>query len=90
MNHYAVHNVTAVCHMSVHAVIKSIAHISETFVYVYLGLTGGISVEEGSHKYKWHAGLIFLTSFLCFISRAVHIFPFSNLANYRRKIPYSF
>eukprot|EP00494_Astrolonche_serrata_P006555 UN06579 len=87
MNYYALHNVTNVCRMSVHSVIKAISHICESFVYAYLGITAGISFEL---EYVWSLNLIFFTLVLCLASRAMHIFPFSALANLRRSVPISF
>jgi len=87
MNHYAVHNVTKVCHMSVHSVIKAIAYISECFLYAYLGITAGISFEKEHESSEWSFNLIILTLLLCFFSRAMNIFPFSALANLRRNTP---
>jgi len=86
ISHYAVYNVTKVCHMSIYNVIKSIAHMSENFLYCYLGITAGISFKSDS-TYEWSPSLILFTLILCFISRAAHIFPFSALANCKRSVP---
>jgi len=90
MSHYALHNVTAVCKISVHSVIKAIAHLCETFLYAYLGITAGLSFQHDNDASEWSFNLIFFSILLCMVTRAMHIFPFSALANLRRVRPIPF
>jgi len=63
-------------------VFEVLSYISETSVFLYLGLN--VFSESATHSY--HFGFIFWTSLLCIIGRAVHVYPIMMLANrYRVK-----
>ena len=56
MAHYALYNVSATTQISAQNVYKSFAMLAETFVFSYLGIFAGISLEELDQK--WSAGMI--------------------------------
>jgi len=86
MAHYTWFNISRVSQSSTHHVFKGLAVLAETFVFAYLGITAGISFRQ-TETYQWNGWFIVLALLLCFVSRAVNIFGFSYLANFKRKRP---
>lgn len=86
--HYAFYNVSRTTQTSSHHVFKSFAMIAETFVFAYLGIYAGIHLERLDQS--WSILMILFTLLLCFVGRALNIFPFAFIANIRRKRKISF
>jgi len=84
MGQYAWYNVSQVCQISIFNSITAFRNLSEIFVYCYVGITMGISLDHNSEWYKWNTQLIFFTLLLCLVARALIIFPTSFLVNCRR------
>mmetsp|Transcript_28535 Transcript_28535/g.93243 ORF Transcript_28535/g.93243 Transcript_28535/m.93243 type:complete len:537 (-) Transcript_28535:999-2609(-) len=83
-SHYALYNVSEEAGTTVHKTAESVAFLSETFVYAYLGL----QVFTFSHQVDY--GLIFSAVPLCLLSRALNIFPISRILNMKRRVPIPF
>jgi len=66
--------------------------MSETFVFVYLGINVTGAVWSSFFKFQFDPLLIFLCVLLCFISRAVGVYGLYGLANLKRKkrVPWNF
>lgn len=88
MAHYTMYNISTATQTSTSTAFRSFATLSETFVFAYLGIYAGISLE--SLDQNWSVLMILFALLFCFISRAANIFPFSLIANIRRrtKIPF--
>ncbi|MES1907076.1 MAG: hypothetical protein MHM6MM_000262 [Cercozoa sp. M6MM] len=84
MSHYALHSMSRIARNATKHIFKTFAMLAETFVFVYLGITAGISFAPSQHM-VWSVMFILFTILLCFASRACHIFPFSMLLNLRRR-----
>lgn len=84
MAHYARHNISEHARTATHYTFRSFSLISETFLFSYLGLTAVVSLRSIFHLH-WSPKLIGFTMLLCLLSRAMHIFPFSALANTMRR-----
>jgi len=84
MEHYACPVVSEVCQICVSNTTKSFAKLSESFVFVYLGVTAGLSFDRRSGV-VWSFSLSFYALVLCFIGRACNVFPICFLANLKRK-----
>lgn len=61
---------------------KSIAQVCETFVFAYIGITAGLSIQT-SHL-KWSFPMIVITIIACLIARACNVFPLCTIANLKR------
>ncbi len=88
--HYNSHNISPISQHSTHDAFKSLAQICETFVFVYLGITIGLSAAGTVGDIHWSASLSFFTLLLCLVGRACNTFPLTWLANRRRKVPIPF
>jgi len=84
MGQYAWYNVSQVCQISIFNSVTAFRNLSEIFVYCYVGIIMGISLDKGSEWYNWNTQLIFFTLLLCLVARAFIIFPGSFLVNCRR------
>ena len=76
------------------------AAVAETFIFIYLGLSAAVfsvnsspptpstSSPSGS---RFSLPLVLFTILLCLLSRALHVFPLSYIANWGRsvKIPFN-
>ncbi|XP_065184878.1 sodium/hydrogen exchanger 8-like isoform X2 [Sycon ciliatum] len=80
MSHYTHFNLSPVCQVNVQQAFRSIAFMAETCVFAYLGMA------IFSFKHTFHAPLIIWIIFLCFVGRALNIFPLSALANLFRQV----
>jgi len=79
---YQYYNMTPNAQIASHESFKSLASIAETFLYIWVGLAGGLSLRQDIMI--WHAGLCILTIILALICRAIHLVPLCMLANTRR------
>lgn len=84
MEHYACPVVSEICQICVSNTTKSFAKLSESFVYVYLGITAGISFDRRSSGIVWSLSLSFYALVLCLIGRACNVFPICFVANLNR------
>jgi sodium/hydrogen exchanger 8 len=86
LSHYNSHNLSPTSQITAHNILKSIAVLSEYFVFLYIGM----GLFTGTFKH-----INFLFSFLCLvfclIARLANIFPLSLFANVfrKRKIPFA-
>lgn len=76
MDHYTVKNLSLGTKSSSKAIFNMLAHVSEAFVFVYLGMA---FFTHDTHKVE--VSHIMLTLLWCFIGRAVSIFPLIWLFN---------
>jgi len=68
---------------------KTMALLSETLLFAYLGLSAGIGVGSSantpeSNTLEFRPALVVLTLLLCVLARAAHVLPLMRLANYFR------
>ena len=89
--HYNYYNLSHTCQHTTHLFMKSLAQVCDTFVFAYLGLTIGVSLDV-NHGYLllWDGKFIVITICLCLASRAANIFPLTYLLNQIRTVPISF
>ena len=89
--HYNYFNLDHKTQHTTHLFMKSLAQICDTFVFAYLGLTIGVSLDD-YHGYLliWDMKFISLTIVLCLVGRAVNIFPLTYILNRIRVIPIAF
>ena len=80
LSHYNFFNLSEASQGASAYVFETLASISETLVFVYMGTT----VFTGSLQY-WDVGFIFLSIVFCLLGRALNTFPLSWCANLRRK-----
>jgi len=60
--------------------VKTLSYLSELFVFIYLGMSFFL---ETAHEFR--AGFVIATLALCFVARAVSVFPLAFLLNMGRK-----
>jgi len=84
LSHYNWYNISPVSQATTKQAFKSFAILAETFLFAYLGITTSISFRPNKDL-QWSVLLIIFALLLCLIGRAVHIFPFSFMANCVRK-----
>ena len=82
MAHYCFYNLSRGTKVASVAMFETLATLAETAVFAYMGMT----IPAGLVK-PWKPGFIVIAILLCFLGRAVNIFPLSWLANCRRKRP---
>jgi sodium/hydrogen exchanger 8 len=84
LSHYNAYNLSRTSQITSHCIFKSMALLSESFVYLYMGM-GFFTGQFRDFKF----GFILLVVIFCLIARAFNTFPFSFLANLCRvdKIP---
>jgi sodium/hydrogen exchanger 8 len=85
MSHYNWYNLSDSARISTSELFHALALASETFVFAYMGMC----LFTGEFK-RWDAGFILAAIVLCLLGRAFNTFPFSQLANLKRrtKIPW--
>ncbi|PRP83914.1 sodium/hydrogen exchanger, Na+/H+ exchanger, antiporter [Planoprotostelium fungivorum] len=83
MQHYNWYSLSEQAQTTAHHLIKLLAMISETVIFIYLGITFSLSFSNASHD--WDPKLLIVSLPLLFFCRACNIFPLSALANLRRK-----
>jgi sodium/hydrogen exchanger 8 len=76
MSHYNSHNLSSTSQVTAHYIFKSMACLSEFFVYLYMGM----GFFTGRFR-KWNLFFVILCIFFCLFARALNSFPFSSLAN---------
>lgn len=60
--------------------VNSISFVSESFVFIYLGMSFFLSNER-----EFRVSYAFMTLFLCLCGRAISVFPLAFLLNCKRK-----
>lgn len=88
MSHYGWYSMSKSSRIATVSAFRSFALISETFIFAYLGMAAVVSLHPSYHLH-WSFAMIFFTTILCLLSRALNIFPLAWVANLgrRRKIP---
>ena len=76
LSHYNSHNLSSTSQVTAHYIFKSLACLSEFFVYLYMGM----GFFTGRFR-KWNLFFVILSIFFCLVARAFNSFPFSSLAN---------
>lgn len=81
MSHYNSYNLSPISQITAHNIFKSLAVLSEYFVFLYIGmgLFTGTLIKQVNFLF------FFLCTAYCLIARAFNIFPLSFLANTCRK-----
>ena len=79
LSHYNFFNLSEASQVSSSYVFETMAYISETIVFAYIG------TSIFSRQHSWDIGLIVLAILFCALARALNTFPFSACANIKRK-----
>lgn len=79
MSHYTHLNLSSVTRITIQQIFRTLAFISETCVFAYLGL----AIFSFKHIFK--PSLVISSIIMCLIGRAANIFPLSILLNYFRE-----
>ena len=79
LSHYNYYNLSEASQVSSSFVFETMASLSETIVFAYIG------TSVFSSKHMWDFRLIFLSILFCAGARALNTFPFSACANIKRK-----
>jgi sodium/hydrogen exchanger 8 len=83
--HYNYYNLSHATQHATHLYFKSVAQVCDTFVFAYLGITIGVSIDPSSgYTLTWSLPLIGLTLILCLVGRAANVFPLSWVVNHFR------
>jgi len=80
LSHYNVYNLSATSKITANYIFKSMAVMSEFFVFLYMGMgffTGRFN--------EFYFIFIILVVFFCLLGRVANVFPFSALANLGRQ-----
>lgn len=80
-SHYTYYNLSNLGRILLPRIFSALASLSETIVFVYLGL--GTFGFHTSHS--WDIGFIVFSFVLCLFARAVAIFPLTACVNLKRK-----
>ena len=78
----SLYNLSTNAQIATQEAFKSIAHVCETFVFGFLGITAGLSIKTA--HLEWSFPMIVLTIIGCLVARAANVFPICALANMRR------
>jgi len=89
MAHYNYYNISANARIATHDGFKSIAQICDTFTFLYIGISIGISVGNPA-ELPYNTSLIIFTLVFCLIARSANIFLMSPLINMNRAVPIPF
>ena len=79
MSHYTHYNLSPVTRITVQQLFRTLAFISETCVFAYLGL----AIFSFKHIFK--PSLVISSIVMCLAGRAANIFPLATLLNYFRE-----
>ena len=79
-DYYTFHHLSKQTQISSRHTVTTLSYISELFVFIYLGMS--FFLEKG-HEFR--GGYVMMTLFLCFIARAISVFPLAFLLNMGRK-----
>jgi sodium/hydrogen exchanger 8 len=82
MGHYTWYNLSAYSQLTIRNTFKSVAQISDTIVFSYLGMAL-FAFREVRESFSLPFTCLVLAA--CLVSRAAHIFPIAWIANTRRK-----
>lgn len=74
-SHYTHFNLSHSSQTATHLMFKTMAYISETIVFAYLGLA------VFSFRHEFDVWLVIFSMFLCLLGRAMNIFPLSYILN---------
>mmetsp|Transcript_19881 Transcript_19881/g.53189 ORF Transcript_19881/g.53189 Transcript_19881/m.53189 type:complete len:535 (-) Transcript_19881:450-2054(-) len=87
LEHYNWHNLSESSKVASKVSFRTLAMLSEAFVFVYLGVVVALSLN----RFHWNLWLVFVSMILCVVGRAVHVFPISWALNVQRsqKIPFN-
>jgi sodium/hydrogen exchanger 8 len=84
LSHYNSYNLSTTSQVTAHNIFKSLAVLSEFFVFLYMGM----GFFTGKFK-GWNFGFSVLVIIFCLFARAFNTFPFALLANRFRQEPIS-
>lgn len=82
MQHYHWYSISKIAQISTVHLIKILSMISETVIFVYLGINFILSFEKLQY---WDPVILLVSIVLLLLCRACNIFPISFLCNLRRK-----
>lgn len=85
LSHYNSHNLSRTSQVTAHNIFKSLAVLSENFVFLYIGM----GLFTGRFK-KINLFFCALCMLFCLIARFVNIFPLSYFANMGRNVKISY
>lgn len=80
LSHYNSYNLSETAHVASEEIFSTFATITETIVFVYMGM--GVFTGRFSN---WDVGFSFIALIACLIGRFLNIFPLSFVANFWRK-----
>jgi sodium/hydrogen exchanger 8 len=84
LSHYNSYNLSPTSQVTAHYIFKSLAVLSEFFVYLFIGM--GIFTGRFRH---WNIMFFILCTIFCLVARALNTFPLSYVANMGRLAPIS-
>ena len=79
-DYYTYHHLSKQSQITTRHTVSTLAYVSELFVFIYLGMSFFL---ETAHEFR--AGYVILTLVLCFVGRAISVFPLAFLLNMGRK-----
>jgi len=79
-DYYTYHHLSKQAQTSTRHIVSTLSYISELFVFIYLGMS--FFLEKG---HQFQAGYVVVTLLLCFLGRAISVFPLAFLLNMGRK-----
>lgn len=80
LSHYNSYNLSPTSQITAHNIFKSMAVLSEYFVFLYIGM--GVFTNKYS---QINFTFFFFCTFFCLLARMFNIFPLSYIANWGRK-----
>lgn len=91
LTHYNFYNMPKDAAEASHITVKSLAHLCETMVFAYIGVTMALSIiNSQAGGYRWDLSLLLSTLIWCLVARAANIFPLSFVLNLGRKVSIPF
>ncbi|KAJ1436630.1 Cation/H+ exchanger [Ochromonadaceae sp. CCMP2298] len=82
LSHYNSHNLSPTSQITAHNIFKSLAVLSEYFVFLYIGM----GLFTGKYT-QINIFFTFLCTGFCLLARVFNIFPLAWVANLGRKVP---
>jgi NhaP-type Na+/H+ or K+/H+ antiporter len=82
LSHYNSHNLSPTSKITAHNIFKSLAVLSEYFVFLYIGM----GLFTGKYT-QINIFFTFLCTGFCLLARVFNIFPLAWVANLGRKVP---
>jgi len=90
--HYNWYNLSEEARATTRHGIEALSFLTETSVYLYLGLNFAFSFERVTDSLEWNGRFLAVTIALCFVSRAVGVFGLSAIYNWtgmgRKPLPF--